>query len=271
MAQAILDRAGGEVGPILRRWRAARGKSQLDLALTSQVSQRHVSFIESGRSRASKSMLLTIADALDIPFRDRNALLLAAGYAPAYDDGAWEVSDMSSVNAAIDRMLRQQEPFPAIVMDRYWNVIRTNDVAPKLFGRFVDLAAMAPSRNLLRLLFDPKGLRPHVADWESLASAMMGRVHREAVGRVLDAQAQQLVRELLAYPGVKSEWQRGEAPSSLPLVPIGLIHEGAVVHYFSMICTIGTPQTVLTQEIRLECMFPADEASEKRHLALIGA
>jgi transcriptional regulator with XRE-family HTH domain len=240
MAQAVLDHASGEVGPILRRWRATRGKSQLDLAMTSQISQRHVSFIESGRSRPSKSMLITIADALDIPFRERNTLLLAGGYAPAYADGAWEGDDMTSVNAAIDRMLHQQEPFPA----------------------------MAPSRNLLRLLFDPDGLRPHVAEWESLASAMIGRVHREAVGYVLDAQVQQLLRELLAYPGVRSEWQRGEAASSLPLVPIGLIHEGAVIRYFSMVCTIGTPQTVLTQELRLECMFPADKASEERHLAL---
>lgn len=269
MTQAALDHGSSEVGPILRRWRAARGQSQLDLAMTSGMSQRHVSFIENGRSRPSRAKLHDIADALDIPLRERNTLLLAAGYAPTYPEGAWDEPGMGSINAAIDRMLRQQEPYPALLLDRYWNVVRTNSVAPSLFGRFIDLNVYPQPRNLLHLLFDPAGLRPHVADWERLAASMIGRLHRESVGRLLDDRSQQLMRDLLAYPDVDTGWQCAGPASSLPMVPITLVHQGERISYFSMISTVGTPQTVLAQELRLESMFPADDASEERHLQLV--
>jgi transcriptional regulator with XRE-family HTH domain len=254
---------------MLRRWRSARGQSQLDLALASQVSQRHLSFIESGRSVPSRDMVLTLADALDIPFRERNTLLLAAGYAPAFSEGTWDAPDMAIVDAALERMLRQQEPYPALVLDRHWNVIRTNRAAPRLFGRFVDLDAMPQPRNLLRLLFDPAGLRPHIAEWETLARALFGRVHREAVGGLLDEPTRRLIADLARFPGVDPNWRRPEPVSSMPAVPIGLIAGDAVLRYFSMVCTVGTPQTVLTQEFRLECMFPADAESEARHRAML--
>ena len=269
MSQSAAMREADQIGPMLRRWRSARGKSQLDLALASQVSQRHVSFIESGRSVPSRTMLLTLADALDVPFRERNTLLLAAGYAPANPEGDWDVPEMASIDAALERMLRQQEPYPAIVLDRHWNVIRTNTAAPRLFGRFLDLDTVPRPRNLLRLLFDPAGLRPHIEDWETLARAMIGRVHREAVGGMLDAPTRQLLADLARYPGVDPAWRNPEPVSSLPTMPIGLVEQGAVTRYFSMICTVGTPQTVLTQEFRLECMFPADAESDARHLAML--
>jgi transcriptional regulator with XRE-family HTH domain len=262
-------RRANHVGPILRRWRAARGQSQLDLALASHVSQRHVSFVESGRSLPSRPMILRLADALDVPFRERNTLLLAAGYAPLYEEADWAAPELAGVNAALDRMLRQQEPYPAIVMDRHWNVIRTNDAAPKLFGRFVDLDRFARPRNLLRLVFDPDGLRPHLADWEDVARSLIGRLHREAVGGLLDEGAERLLHDLLRYPGVQSGWQRPEASSSLPTVPLGFIHDGAVTRYFSMICSVAAPQTILTQEFRLECLFPADAESEARHMRMM--
>ena len=125
-----------ELGSMLRDWRAARGRSQYDLSLDTGVSQRHISFVESGRSVPRRQTLLEIAEALDVPLRDRNALLLAAGYAPVYSDGAWDAPEMRSVTAALTRTLRQHEPFPAVVMDRYWNVLTTNEVNAALFQFF---------------------------------------------------------------------------------------------------------------------------------------
>jgi transcriptional regulator with XRE-family HTH domain len=269
MLTTAADQGRMHVGPMLRQWRSARGRSQLDLALASQVSQRHVSFIENGRSVPSKAMLLKLAEALDVPFRERNALLVAAGYAPTYAEGAWDAPEMASVEAALGRMLRQQEPYPALVLDRHWNVVRTNTVAPTLFGRFIDLERFPRPRNLLRLVFDPDALRPHIADWEELARALIGRVHREAVGRTLDAPTRQLLQDLTRYPGVDPDWRNPGQASSRPTVPLGLIHDGAVIRYFSMVCSVGTPQTILAQEFRIECMFPADAESEALHHGLI--
>lgn len=124
-----------ELGALLRRWRSVRGKSQLDLALEAGLSQRHLSFIESGRSTPGRQKLLDLAEALDVPLRERNSLLLAAGYAPIYGDDGWNEPQMRSIKRAVDRMLRQQEPYPAILMDRYWNVLATNDATLRFFGQ----------------------------------------------------------------------------------------------------------------------------------------
>src|SRR6202034_4784028 len=123
-----------ELGNLLRYWRRQRGKSQLDLSLDTGISQRHLSFVESGRSVPSRDLLSIVSEKLDIPLRERNVLLLASGYAPIYEESSWEVLEMAAVTKAIDRMLLQQEPHPALVLDRYWNVIKTNEAAPCFFG-----------------------------------------------------------------------------------------------------------------------------------------
>ena len=159
------------LGTLLRQWRDTRGRSQLALSLDMGVSQRHISFVESGRSVPSRALLLGIANALDVPLRDRNALLLAAGYAPMYAEVAWDAAEMRVVHRALERMLKQQEPYPALVMNRHWNVLMTNEAAPKFFGQFISLGKFPRPRNLLRLMFDPKGLRPFVANWEHVAAS----------------------------------------------------------------------------------------------------
>ncbi|KAB0678563.1 helix-turn-helix domain-containing protein [Aureimonas leprariae] len=254
---------------MLRDWRSVRGKSQLDLALDAGTSQRHVSFIESGRSTPGREKLLAIAEALDVPFRERNALLVAAGYAPVYPEDGWNEPQMRSITAAVGRMLRQQEPFPAVLMDRYWNVVAANDAAPKFFGKFVDLAARAGPRNILHLMFDPAGMRPFVRDWKRAEKALLGRVRREAVGHFADERTRELVDALMAYPGVAAEGRPETGGESLPMIPLSFERDGLVLNYFSMISTVGTPTTVTAQELRLECMFPADEATERHHLALM--
>jgi transcriptional regulator with XRE-family HTH domain len=264
-----------DVGVLLRHWRGSRGKSQFDLSLDTGVSQRHISFVESGRAVPSRQMLMDLAQGLDIPLRDRNTLLLAAGYAPVYSENAWNSLEMQSITSALERILRQHEPFPALVMDRYWNVLMTNDASPRFFNCFINMAERKAPRNMLHLVFDPAGMRPFVSNWEEVAKSLVQRVYRESVGRVVDERTKELLATLLAYPDVKPEWQVPDKPggatvaSALPVVPLSFFKDGRTLNYFSMVTTVGTPQTVAAQELRIECMFPVDDATEAGHAALL--
>jgi transcriptional regulator with XRE-family HTH domain len=265
----LKTKAVNELGVLLRYWRDLRGKSQFDLSLDTGVSQKQISFVESGRSAPNRQTLVIIAQALDIPLRDRNTLLLAGGYAPIYSESDWDSVEMKSVTDALKRILRQQEPFPAMVMDRYWNVLMMNESAPRFFNCFIDVAAREGRQNILHLLFDPKGMRPFIANWEDVARSLFERVYRESVGRVVDEKTRALVAALLAYPDVKGDWKSPVALSFVPVIPIGFVKDGQVLNYFSMVTTVGTPQTVAAQELRIECMFPADERTETRHASMI--
>jgi transcriptional regulator with XRE-family HTH domain len=264
MASALKTRANS-AGALLRQWRDIRGKTQLDLSFDAGVSQKHISFVESGRSVPSRQMLLDLAQALDVPLRERNVLLLAAGYAPSYSDPALDTPAMTSINRALQRMLRQHEPFPAIVMDRYWNVLMTNDAAPELFNCFIDMSARPAPRNLLHLMFDPDAMRPFIANWPQTARGLLARVYREAVGHVVDIRTKALLEQLSRYPGVKPEWRVPSASDAMPMIPLSFVKDGVTLDYFSLITTVGTPQTITAEELRLECMFPANEQTEAEH------
>lgn len=263
-----------ELGRLLRYWRDVRGVSQLDLSLDAGISQRQISFIESGRSVPGRDTLLTLAQTLDVPLRERNALLLAAGYAPVYSEAPWDAQEMHAVIRALERVVRQHEPFPAIVMDRHWNVLMTNDAVPRFFGCFIDMAARDGPRNLLRLMFDPHGMRPFIADWDTVSRSLLQRVHRESVGHVIDDDTRRLLDDLLATSDAPSDRASPPAPAAaplLPVIPIGFVHEGVVLRYFSLVTTVGTPQSAAAQELRMECMFPADDATDARHRQLLDA
>jgi len=256
----------GELGRLLRHWRDVRGKSQIDLSLDTGVSQRHISFIESGRGAPSRQTLTHLSRALDVPFRDRNELLVAAGFAPMHKEQAWDARELHSIKRALDRMLRQHDPFPAIVLDRHWNVLMRNASARRFFGWFVDLDARPEPRNLLQLVFDPNGLRPFIANWQQASQALIQRVHREAVGHTLDEATQQLLATLRAYDSDDTTSIPHDArDAALPMVSLDFRKDGEVLRYFSMITTVGTPQTIATQELRIESMFPADDATEAAH------
>jgi len=264
--------ASSELGTMLRHWRDLRGMSQLELSSHTGVSQRHISFIESGRSSPSRQTLMDLAQALDVPLRDRNSLLLAAGYAPIYSAAPWNAGEMQGVTRALERMLRQHEPFPAVVMDRHWNVLVTNEAAPRFFNSFIDMKRRTGPRNMLHLLFDPDGMRPHIADWDQVAPTLIHRIARESVGHVTDLKTQELITALLSYPGAKGEWKTPRAvptTPTLPVIPLGFIHNSETLRYFSMVTTVGTPQTIAAQELRIECLFPVDESTEARHLKLM--
>ena len=268
----LLTSSSADFGALMRFWRDRRGKSQLDLSLDTGVSQRHLSFVESGRSVPSRQVLSTLAEGLDIPLRERNALFLAAGYAPVYAEPDWDGPQMRAVKRAVERLLRQHEPWPALVMDRHWNVVMSNDAAPAFFGRFVDFAQHPRPRNLLRLLFAEDGLRPFVEDWPDLARTLIRRLHREAPRGVLDEAGRALLSELMAYPGVDPGWRHlsGQADrAQLPYVPFTLRLGDRRLSYFSLISTVGTPQNITAQELRIESLFPADDATEAAHPAFM--
>lgn len=265
------------LGAVLRQWRATRRISQLELAMDAGISQRQLSFIESGRSIPKRETLFAIAGALEIPLRERNDLLVASGFAPIYSDAGWSEPKMRSIKAAVDRMLRQQDPYPALLMDRYWNVLSLNDSTERFFGRFIDMEARlaalenrGAARNLLHLMFDPAGMRPFIHDWKRVSQSLLARVRRETVGHIVDERTEELLEELFAYSGASA----GVSPSvsdsdDLPIIPLSFVRDEVVLNYFSMVSTVGTPQSIAAQELRVECIFPADESTEERHLALM--
>ena len=248
-------------GPLLRHWRDQRGMSQLDLSLEAGVSQKHVSFIESGRSRPSSQMVIDLTEALHVPLRERNAVLLAAGHAPRYAEASLEAPVMARVTAALRRMLQQNDPFPAVVMDRHWNVVLANDAAPRFFGCFVDLSSRPSPRNLLHLLLDPAGLRPFVVDWPATARMLRARIYREAPGHAIEPE----IRQVLDHLGCEAKGGAPEFDAASPLIPLTFAKDGTTLSYFSLVTTIGAPQGVGAEELRLECMIPADAETERQH------
>ena len=250
------------VGELLRHWRATRRLSQMGLALEASTTARHLSFIESGRSQPRPEMVLRLARALDVPLRERNQLLLAAGYAPLYREAGLDSAQAGHVRAALERMLAAHEPFPAVVMDRHWNLLTANSAAGTLFGWLLGERQAEGSANVIRLMFDPKGLRPYVTNWDAAAEALIQRVHRESVGGIPDSETVALLGEALAYPGVPAQWRSPDFRTSpLPIVPVEFAKDGLALSYFSTVTTLGTPQDAMLQEIRLESFFPADETT----------
>ncbi len=250
-----------QLGLLLKQWRSVRGKSQLALALDAGVSPRHVSFVESGRSQASREFLLALADALDVPLRERNLLLAAAGFAAMYSETALTAEELTRLRSALSRLLDHQEPYPAVVLDRQWNVVQTNRAAPRLFAHFIDRELMLQPPNLLRTMFNPAGMRPWIANWDEVASGLVQRVFREAVGGIPDERTMALLYELQAYPPTapNAVLTMGRA---LPFHPVNFKKGALELSFFSMVTTVGAPLDITAQELRIEAFFPADEVTE---------
>ncbi len=207
-------------------------------------------------------MVLLLADALAVPLRDRNALLLAAGFAPMFRESPLDDHDLAPVRTAIQAILNQQEPYPAVVINRHWDVLATNGAATRFFGLLLDGRTPHGAGNILRLMFHPEGLRPVVDNWEAVAQALVHRVHREAVGGALDATGRALLAEVLDYPDVPARWRVPDPGVPLvPVVPVSFRHGEQRFHFFSAVTVVGTPQDITLQELRIECFFPLDDAT----------
>jgi len=238
--------------------------SQLDLAVEAGISPRHISFIETGRAQPSREMVMLLAGVLDVPLRDRNDLLTAAGYAPMYRATDLEAPAMAQVRRALDFILRQQEPYPAIVIDRHWNILKANDGTTRLVELFLDPSATTElGLNAMRLMFHPRGFRPHIVNWEAMAAALIQWLHRDVLSGFGDAETRRLLEELLSYPGVPRHWRTLDLDvSAAPFLPIEFQKGDLELRYFSMLTSLGTPHDITLQELRIESFFPADEATE---------
>ncbi len=252
------------LGRLLKHWRTVRHMSQLDLALHANVSARHVSFIETGRSRPSREMVLQLAGALELPLRESNVLLEAAGFAQVYRQTDLEDPALAQARQALDFILKAHEPYPALVLDRYWNIVMSNPPSMRVLGHFMaDPAAITQPPNAVRLTFDPNGLRPFIVDWEPAAAFVIDRVHRDALGGAPDEGTMALLDEVLSYPGVPAEWalpNLDQPPA--PLLPVSFERDSVRVDLFTMMTTFGTPQDVTLQELRIESFYPANPESE---------
>ena len=206
-------------------------------------------------------MVLRLAEALQVPLRERNALLLAGGYAPIYRHTRLDTVELEGARHALDLLMSQQEPYPAFVVDRYWNILRMNDGIKRFLGLFPGCDALALG-NPIRLVFHPQGLRPFIRNWENVAARLMRRVHREAAANPCDEKMKAFLDELLSYPGVPARWRLldfdGTAP---PFLTIDYRWKHSTLRLFSMITTFGTAQDIELQELRIESFFPADETT----------
>ena len=253
---------------LLREWRQKRRWSQLDLALTSGVSQRHISFLESARANPSRAMILQLSEALEVPLRERNLWLTAAGYAPLYAARTLDDPQMAQVMGAVRMMLAAHEPFPALALDRAWNILMANrpfEVLVSLLGADIWARVASPGsagteRNLMRLLFHPQGIRPLITNWSAVGPLLWQRATREA--HALGGNDMQAVLEELApFQEAEILWSAMES-TILPVVPFKLAAAGQALSLFAVIATFGTAQDVTTDELRIETLFPGDAETE---------
>jgi transcriptional regulator with XRE-family HTH domain len=246
--------------------------SQLDLASAAESTPRYVSFVETGRSRPSRRMVVRLARALDVPLRERNGLLVAAGYAPMYGLEPLGSPQLNWVDTALSTMLAQHEPFPAVVMDRRWDVLRTNAGAQRLFGRLHGTVPLPEQPNVLRMMIEPGPVREHVLNWPAVVPALLDRARREAVGGVLDRATTALVDRLRALPEVAGLLAAADSSTPQgPVIDVSFDVDGVAVHFFSVVSTIGTPADVTAQELRVEAFFPSVDETRERWPALAAA
>jgi transcriptional regulator with XRE-family HTH domain len=247
---------------LLRGWRRRRRLSQLELALRAGVSQRHVSFLESGRARPSRNMILQLGETLEVPLRERNDWLLAAGFAPIFRARPLDDPQMGQVLAAVRLMLDNHAPFPAVAVDRAWNVRLANGPFERLIallGEDVWTRIGGGERNLMRLIFHPGGIRPWIANWRAIAPLLWQRARREA--EALDGREMRaLLDELESHQDGETLLGADETPL-VPVLPLELAKDGARVSLFSAIATFGTAQDVTADELRIEFFFAADDAT----------
>lgn len=266
---------------LLRYWRGKRGYSQLALSLAAGVSQRHISFLESGRARPSREMVLALAERLGVPLRQRNRLLLASGYAPAYSEHTLASPPMQMVRHAISLILAKQEPYPAVVLDRFWHLIDANQAYRRMLGKLlgnrkpVTLDSQNGRINLMLAVFDPDGLWPVIENARQVGRYLLRRVWQELQVQAHDQTAREIFAHIARWhpdmvgPGgvllVEDDPSEGSPPPVLPVV----VHAGRFrASLFSTLTTLGNPQDVTLQEMRIECFYPADDATKAAFEAL---
>ena len=259
------DRPG--FADLLRGWRKINKLSQGALSLDAGISQRHLSFLESGRSAPSRDMVLRLASAFELPLRETNALLNAAGFANAFSQKSLEDEDLAQAKGALTMMLHHHEPYGAMVVDRNWNLLMMNDAVGKVFGEFIDpigvwaeIGGLKP--NVMRLTLHEKGMRPYIENFADMAAYFIHQLGSELSANPFNREARELLDEVQGYPNMPEDNVSAEG-SVQPWLPLKLRKGGIALDFFSMISTFGTPQDVTLQELRIETFFPANESTER--------
>ncbi len=266
------------VGDYLREWRQRRRLSQMDLALEAEISTRHLSFLETGRSQPSREMVLLLAEKLDMPLRERNIMLVAAGFAPVYSQRSLDDPALGSMRQAVDLVLKGHDPYPALAVDRHWSLVSANEALVSLIGD-VDPALMRPPVNVLRLSIHPAGLARRIVNFTEWRKHLVHRLQRQ-VDATGDAVLAGLIEELRSYPTPDAAARAPRAGHDYAgiVVPLQLTTDDGVLTLFSTITIFGTPVDVTLSELAIEAFFPADPEStrmltrlaEKRQAAAVG-
>ena len=244
-------------GPLLREWRGRRRRSQMDLALEAGVSPKHLSFVETGRSKPSRVLVLHLAEHLDVPLRERNALLLAAGYAPAYSETPLYDEAMAPVRAALDKILAGHAPFPAVIVDRRWDLVSANAPAMAILTDGVAPELLAPPANAMRLSLHPDGLAPRIVNLREYGAHLLTRLARQSA-LAPDLGLAELLAELRGYPGFDEHDPAAAQPAELLFAPLRLRALGHELRFFSTLATFGTALDITVAELAIESFFPAD-------------
>jgi transcriptional regulator with XRE-family HTH domain len=242
------------IGGLLRTWRERRKLSQLELSMAADISSRHLSFVETSRSSPSRDLVLRLCERLELPLRERNRLLLAAGYAPVFSQAAIDSPAMSPIRETLRAVL--QSPYPVLVIDRRWSLVEGNDAALSLIQE-VDPELMKSPANMLRLALHPRGMAPKIINFSQWRAHLLDRLRREAEFS-RDPLLNELLNELLGYPCDRDE---SVDTTSEIVVPLRLRHEGRELAFLNTITTFGTPVDVTVAELMLESFFPADECT----------
>jgi transcriptional regulator with XRE-family HTH domain len=249
-----------DFGSLLRHWRLIRRLSQLELAAEAAVSARHLCFLETGRSQPSREMVQLLGNTLHLPLNQQNALHRAAGYAPPYGERDLAALDLEHVRLALEFILRQQEPYPGIVIDGRWDVRMRNDASKRLFRPFREAYEIDDTRaeNGMHVVFHPKGLRQFIVNWEEFAGSLIQILHRE-VAQGGNSAAVQLRDEIFTYPGLPSGWKAPHGPShDSPVLAMHLRKGDLDLAFFSTLTTFAMPRDVALQQLKIECFYPAD-------------
>ena len=259
------DVATGHFSSLLKHWRAIRRLSQIELAGDANVSARHLCFLETGRAQPSREMVQLLGSALDLPLEECNALHVAAGFVPPYGDRGLAAENLQPVRQALDFILRQQEPYPGIVIDGRWDVRIRNQASRRLFKAFHQSYEMEAdiAENAMHVVFHPKGLRQFMTNWDEFAGQMIQILHREVAqgGRV----AAQLLDEIMAYPGLPAEWRLPRNPAgSSPVMTMQLRKGDFRLAFFSTFTTLAMPTDAALQKLKIECFYPADSATAEK-------
>lgn len=259
-----VERTTGLFSALLRYWRSRRGLSQLDLALSADVSARHVSFLETGRAKPSEEMVLRLAATLEVPLREQNDMLEAAGFARRFDEPGLDEALAGPVGQAVERMLTHYEPFPMMVLNDRYDVLRLNRGAHGLLARFVaEPAHLGSTPNVVDALFDPRLVRPFVVDWASIAQAIVSRLHREALHRRPNERLAGVLARVLKYPGVPASFcQPDFSTRPAPAFAFRLERGDLSLSLLTMVTVLSSPMNVTLEELQIESYFPLDDQSE---------